>query len=97
MAGDDSLQSLPKSGSSVTLELVSFACRRICEIGRPLRCGARMNSHRTMVLLHHHLKAFRNLGQHGMDVAREFGFCNEDAAKCNKMLRETKKRRTPKD
>jgi hypothetical protein len=29
-----------------------------------------------MVLLHDHLDAFPDLGQYGMGIAGEFGFCN---------------------
>ena len=34
------------------------------------------DGHGTMVLLHNHLDALLDLGQHGMDIAGEFGFRN---------------------
>jgi len=36
------------------------------------------DGHRAMILLHDHLDALLDLRQHGMYIAREFGFCNMD-------------------
>ena len=49
----------------------------------PARTLRRLDDgHRTMVLLHDHLDAFLDLGQHAVDIAGEFGFCNADRYHC---------------
>lgn len=44
---------------------------------RPLRLFD--HGHRAMILLYDHLDTLLNPGQHGMDVAGEFSFCDADS------------------
>ena len=78
VAGDNRLQVL----SEVRIECdCGVALLRVPEDLRdgpsaPVRCA----NHRrgTMVVLHDHFDAFLDLGQHGVDIAGEFGLRNAD-------------------
>lgn len=56
-----------------------LVCLRECDALADLPPGALRRSddgYGTMVLLHDHLDAFLDLGQHGVDIAGEFSFCD---------------------
>jgi len=74
MAGDDRLETLSEVGiernGGVALPRLPEDLR-----DRPPAAMRRTDyGHGTMILLHDHLDAFLDPGQHGMDVAGEFGF-----------------------
>lgn len=78
VVGDDSLQIL----SEVRIECNrGVALLRLPEDFRdrpPASVRRTDDRHGTMILLDDHLDAFLDLGQHGMDVACEFGFRDAD-------------------